>query len=102
MQCNSDMSHTESALIAAETDARAMAGETILIVDDVPVNLKLAGAILKREGYNIETAEDGEQAHLPRTTTSHTKPRIKHLESLAPPVPSACRSATKLALTASS
>jgi CheY-like chemotaxis protein len=39
-----------------------MAGETILIVDDVPVNLKLAGAILKREGYTIETAEDGEQA----------------------------------------
>lgn len=39
-----------------------MAGETILIVDDVPVNLKLAGAILKREGYTIETAEDGQQA----------------------------------------
>ena len=39
-----------------------MAGETILIVDDVPVNLKLAGAILKREGYTIEYAEDGEQA----------------------------------------
>jgi len=39
-----------------------MAGETILIVDDVPVNLKLAGAILKREGYHIETAEDGQEA----------------------------------------
>ncbi|HUI81503.1 MAG TPA: response regulator [Bryobacteraceae bacterium] len=39
-----------------------MAGETILIVDDVPVNLKLAGAILKREGYTIEFAEDGQQA----------------------------------------
>ena len=39
-----------------------MAGETILIVDDVPVNLKLAGAILKREGSHIETAEDGQEA----------------------------------------
>ena len=39
-----------------------MAGEVILIVDDVPVNLKLVGAILKREGYTIATAEDGEQA----------------------------------------
>jgi CheY-like chemotaxis protein len=47
-----------------------MAGETILIVDDVPVNLKLAGAILKREGYTIETAEDGEQA-LEKLQTLH-------------------------------
>jgi two-component system cell cycle response regulator DivK len=39
-----------------------MAGETILIVDDAPMNLQLAGAILKREGYQIHTAEDGRQA----------------------------------------
>ena len=39
-----------------------MAAETILIVDDVPMNLKLASAILKREGYQIQTAEDGLQA----------------------------------------
>jgi CheY-like chemotaxis protein len=39
-----------------------MAGEIILIVDDVPVNLKLAGAVLKREGYTVQTANDGEQA----------------------------------------
>ena len=39
-----------------------MAGETILIVDDVPVNLKLAGAVLQREGYTVQTANDGEQA----------------------------------------
>src|SRR5438128_1536994 len=36
--------------------------ETILIVDDVPMNLKLASAILAREGYQIQTAEDGVQA----------------------------------------
>ena len=39
-----------------------MAGETILIVDDVPMNLKLARAVLVREGYRIQTAEDGLQA----------------------------------------
>jgi hypothetical protein len=36
---------------------------------------------------NQENAEDGEQAHLPRTATSHTKPRIKHPVSLAGPCP---------------
>jgi len=39
-----------------------MAGEVILIVDDVPVNLKLVGAILRREGYTVEMAADGEEA----------------------------------------
>lgn len=52
--------------------------------------------------HDQEDAEDGEQPHLPRTATSHTKPRIKHLESLAWPVPPAGRSLTELALTAGS
>jgi CheY-like chemotaxis protein len=39
-----------------------MPGEIILIVDDVPVNLRLVGAVLRREGYTVETAADGEQA----------------------------------------
>jgi two-component system, cell cycle response regulator DivK len=39
-----------------------MAGEIILIVDDVPVNLKLVGAILRREGFTVQTAADGEEA----------------------------------------
>ncbi len=52
--------------------------------------------------HNQEDPEDREQPHLPRTTTPHTKPRIKHPESLAWPVPSACRSPTKLALAAAS
>ena len=33
-----------------------------MIVDDVPMNLKLASAILKGEGYRIQTAGDGLQA----------------------------------------
>jgi CheY-like chemotaxis protein len=47
-----------------------MAGETILIVDDLPVNLKLVGALLRREGYTVETAADGEEA-LERLRTLH-------------------------------
>jgi two-component system, cell cycle response regulator DivK len=39
-----------------------MPGEVILIVDDVPVNLRLVGAVLRREGYAVATATDGEQA----------------------------------------
>ncbi len=39
-----------------------MARETILIVDDVPVNLKLVGTLLRRDGYTVEAAIDGEQA----------------------------------------
>jgi len=47
-----------------------MAGETILVVDDVPVNLKLVGAVLRREGYAVQTAADGEEA-LEILRTSH-------------------------------
>jgi two-component system, cell cycle response regulator DivK len=39
-----------------------MAGESILIVDDNPVNLKLVRVLLVREGYNVRTAGDAEQA----------------------------------------
>ena len=39
-----------------------MAGETVLIVDDAPVNLKLAGIVLRKEGYTVHTAGDAEQA----------------------------------------
>ena len=37
-----------------------MAGERILIVDDHPLNLKLARLILAAEGYEIRTAEDAD------------------------------------------
>lgn len=39
-----------------------MAKETILIVDDSPVNLKLAKLILSIEGYDVHTAVDANDA----------------------------------------
>ena len=39
-----------------------MAGESILIVDDNPQNLKLARVILAAEGYAVTTAVDAEEA----------------------------------------
>ena len=39
-----------------------MASEAILIVDDNPVNLKLAHLLLVGEGYNVRTATDAEEA----------------------------------------
>ena len=40
----------------------ALAGESILIVDDNPVNLKLARVILAGEGFAVHTAVDAEDA----------------------------------------
>jgi CheY-like chemotaxis protein len=39
-----------------------MAGETILIVDDNAINLKLARVLLQGEGYAVVTASDAEEA----------------------------------------
>jgi CheY-like chemotaxis protein len=39
-----------------------MAGESILVVDDNPVNLKLVRVLLVREGYNVRGALDAEEA----------------------------------------
>ncbi len=39
-----------------------MAGESILIVDDNPVNQKLARVVLQRQGYVVLTASDGNEA----------------------------------------
>src|SRR5690349_20426687 len=39
-----------------------MAGETILIVDDNPTNLKLARVLLAAEGYDVRSAMDAEEA----------------------------------------
>ncbi len=38
-----------------------MAGETILIVDDSPINLKLVKVLLIKEGYQVQTAIDAEE-----------------------------------------
>ncbi len=39
-----------------------MSGEPILIVDDNPMNLKLARVLLAAEGYDVRTAEDADEA----------------------------------------
>ena len=39
-----------------------MAGETILIVEDSPVSLKLTAAVLRSEGYKVHIASTAEQA----------------------------------------
>jgi len=39
-----------------------MAGESILVVDDSAVNLRLAAAVLRSEGYIIQLASNAEQA----------------------------------------
>jgi len=39
-----------------------MANETILVVDDAPVNLKLTDILLRKEGYKVHSATDAEQA----------------------------------------
>ena len=39
-----------------------MAAERILIVDDDPLNLKLTGSLLVREGFEVQVANDGQQA----------------------------------------
>jgi CheY-like chemotaxis protein len=38
-----------------------MAGKTILIVDDNPLNLKLVNVLLVGEGYDVRTANDSEE-----------------------------------------
>ncbi len=50
-----------------------MAGEPILIVDDNAVNLKLTRILLEKEGYQVQTAADAEEA-LKLLETS--KPRL--------------------------
>ena len=39
-----------------------MAGESIIVVDDAPVNLKLAAAVLRAEGFRVQLASNAEQA----------------------------------------
>ncbi len=43
-------------------DGQSVSDSRILIVDDVPQNITIAQAILKKDGYYIKTAGDGETA----------------------------------------
>src|SRR4051812_42501073 len=46
-----------------------MPGESILVVDDVPVTLRLAAAVLRSEGYRVHLASSAEQALMMLNTT---------------------------------
>src|SRR5712692_5787397 len=46
-----------------------MAGESILVVDDAPVNLRLAAAVLRSEGFHVHLASNAEQALMILKTT---------------------------------
>jgi CheY-like chemotaxis protein len=50
-----------------------MAGNYILIVDDNPINLKLAKVLLVKEGYIVKTAPDAEEA---LKMIEESKPRL--------------------------
>ena len=39
-----------------------IAGAHLLVVDDSPINVRIAGALLGKHGYHIDVAENGEQA----------------------------------------
>jgi CheY-like chemotaxis protein len=45
-----------------------MSGETILVVEDNPSNMKLVKAILLSEGYEVHLAEDAEVAQIKLAT----------------------------------
>jgi two-component system, cell cycle response regulator DivK len=50
-----------------------MPGETILVVEDSPVSLKLVAAVLRTEGYKVQIASTGEQAW---STLRSLKPQL--------------------------
>lgn len=58
-----------------------MSGEAILIVDDNPVNLKLARVLLASEGYDVRTAGDADEA---LSVLSEFRPRLMLLDIQLP------------------
>lgn len=58
-----------------------MAGQRILIVDDEPFILRSLLFILKREGYEVLTATDGEEA---LTKAREAQPQIVFLDVMMP------------------
>jgi CheY-like chemotaxis protein len=48
-------------------------GESILIVDDSPINLKLVKVLLLKEGYQVQTAADAEEG---LKSIQASKPRL--------------------------
>jgi CheY-like chemotaxis protein len=58
-----------------------VANETIVVVDDTPVNLKLTDILLRKEGYKVHTTTDAEQA---LTLLGSTRPDMMLVEIQLP------------------
>jgi len=59
----------------------AVAGERILVTDDDPEMLKVITAVLESQGYQVSTAQDGEEA---LTRIEEEKPDLLILDLLMP------------------
>ena len=58
-----------------------MPGETILVVEDSPVSLKLVAAVLRGDGYKVQIASTGEQAW---SMLRFLKPQLMLIDLLLP------------------
>ena len=60
-------------------------GGRILVVDDVPANVRLLAGILKIEGFEVLTAQSGEDAlQMARSSTPETAPDVVLLDVMMP------------------
>ena len=57
-----------------------MANETVLIVDDAPMNLKLTGILLLKEGYKVLSEKSGKNLGGPYKTKAEAKKRLQQVE----------------------
>jgi two-component system alkaline phosphatase synthesis response regulator PhoP len=64
-------------MLAQESRAKQMSGETILVVDDEPKIVKTARAYLESAGFRVVTAEDGQTA---LTVYRHERPALVILD----------------------
>ena len=64
-------------MLAPESRAGQMSGETILVVDDEPKIVKTARAYLENAGFRVVTAEDGQMA---LTVYRHERPALVILD----------------------
>jgi twitching motility two-component system response regulator PilH len=60
-----------------------MSGETILVVEDSPTDLRLMTGALAPKGYQVHTAVDGEEA---LTKAASLRPRLVVLDVVLPKV----------------
>lgn len=74
----------ESLTLAPE-EADEEFGGRVLVVDDVPANVRLLAGILKLEGFEVSTAQSGEEAlQLARSTPPEGAPDVVLLDVMMP------------------